>query len=100
VCHDPERQPGVANLLEILAACRRVTPGETAAVVSSYSELKEAVVDEVLAVVRPIQHRYAEVRSEMSYLTGILAEGAERARHRTAPTLRGAYAAIGLRPAA
>jgi tryptophanyl-tRNA synthetase len=100
VRHDPERQPGVANLLEILAACRHVTPDELATVVSSYSELKAAVLDEVLAVVRPIQHRYAEVRSEMSYLTGILTEGADRARHRTASRLRGAYAAIGLRPAA
>jgi len=97
---DAERQPGIANLLEILAACRRVTPGEAAVGVSGYGELKAAVVDEVLAVVRPIQQRYAELRGEVSYLTGILAEGAERARHRTAHTLRRCYAALGLRAAA
>jgi tryptophanyl-tRNA synthetase len=97
VRHDPERQPGVANLVEILAACRRADPAATAAELTTYQQLKTAVIDEVVGLLRPLQHRYELLRADPHELCRILADGADQARERTAPVLRRAYEALGLR---
>jgi hypothetical protein len=43
VRHDPTHQPGVSNLLEILAACTGRPPGELATEMRSYAAVKAAV---------------------------------------------------------
>jgi tryptophanyl-tRNA synthetase len=100
VRYDPAGQPGLANLLEILAACIRDEPATLAGLFDSYGELKAAVADAVIATLGPIQARYADVCADPDYVAEILRDGAAAARERTADTLARAYTAIGLRPAA
>jgi tryptophanyl-tRNA synthetase len=96
VRHDPQGQPGVANLLDLLASCRGDSPNALAAEFSSYAELKEAVADAVVTTVRPIQQRYAQLAADAAALDAVLREGAQRAREQASTTVRRARAALGL----
>lgn len=97
VRHDPDRKPGVSNLLEILAACTGVPPAEAGADVSTYGRLKKVVTEAVLSVLEPLQARYAALADEPGYVDGVFAAGSARCRAETAPVLAAARAAIGLR---
>ncbi len=88
--HDRELQPGVTNLLEILAACT----GDDSFELGSYGALKTAVADAVIALLEPIQHNYA--RLAPAEVEQVLRDGAARARPRATATLRRATEAIGL----
>jgi tryptophanyl-tRNA synthetase len=97
VRYDVERQPGVANLLDILAACRgEADPAALGAGYSSYGALKRDVADAVVAVLEPLQERYAELAADPGQVEEALRHGAEQARAMAAPTLAAAKAAIGL----
>jgi tryptophanyl-tRNA synthetase len=96
VRYDPAGQPGVANLLEILAACAGDAPAQLAPLFTSYGELKEAVADAVVATLRPLQERYADLAADPSIVRDALAEGAQRARERAQATLDRARLAMGL----
>lgn len=96
VTYDPVAKPGVANLLDVLAGCVGDSPAALAGLFASYSELKTAVADSVVATVRPIQERYADLVADPAVLDGILREGAERARDRASRTVARAREAIGL----
>ncbi|MEU4245292.1 tryptophan--tRNA ligase [Actinoplanes sp. NPDC026619] len=90
VRHDPEHQPGVTNLLEILVACTGEKPGGF----SSYGALKREVADVVVALLEPIRARYREL--DPGYVRETLAEGRTRVRPAALATVRRARAAIGL----
>ncbi|GAA4605948.1 tryptophan--tRNA ligase [Actinoallomurus liliacearum] len=94
VTYDPEGKPGVSNLLAILSACTD-TPVESLSY-SSYGELKRATADAVIALLQPLQERYAAIAADRSGLEKTLREGAEQARDLAAPTLAAARRAIGL----
>jgi tryptophanyl-tRNA synthetase len=96
VRYDPEHQPGVANLLDILAGCRDETPTALAGSFGSYRELKEAVADTVVATLRPIQDRYAELTADPGTVRAILRAGAERAGEQTQAKVRQVRARLGL----
>ena len=96
VRYDPVGQPGVANLLEILAGCVADSPGTLAGLFTSYGELKEAVADSVVATLRPIQARYADLAAEPGIVAGILREGARRARAQARVVVRTARRRLGL----
>jgi tryptophanyl-tRNA synthetase len=98
VCYDPDANPGVANLLQIIAACEgeRTDPGEVAGRYASYQQLKQAAAASVVEVLEPLQKRYAEVMADRPALNRLLADGAARARAMAAPVLARAMAAIGL----
>ncbi|AHH94293.1 tryptophan--tRNA ligase [Kutzneria albida] len=96
VRYDPEGQPGVANLLEILAACTGVTPERAAAGLGSYRELKEATAEAVLAELGPVRERTAELLADPAELDAVRAAGAELARERCGKRLDAALAAAGL----
>jgi tryptophanyl-tRNA synthetase len=98
VRYEPGRKLGVANLLEILAACTGDEPALLARLFRSYGELKAAVADTVIATLRPIQARYADLRADRAYLDSVLADGADRAGERAAATVRRARDALGLLP--
>jgi tryptophanyl-tRNA synthetase len=99
VVYDATAKPGVANLLEITAACMDSTPEAVADKCGSYRDLKEICADAVLGVLEPLQARYTELADDQPHLDHILASGAERAATLAAPTMRHAQAAIGLAPA-
>jgi tryptophanyl-tRNA synthetase len=98
VRYDPEHQPGVANLLDILAGCRDETPTTLAGSFGSYRALKEAVADTVIATVRPIQTRYAELRKDDRTVHAILRQGAAQAREQAQQKVREVRARLGLLP--
>ena len=97
VRYAPEEQPGVANLLEILACCRgEADPARLAAEYTSYGDLKRDVVEAVVETLRPIRKRYTELETDPAYVDGVLAEGAARASVQAGTVLRRAQAAIGV----
>jgi tryptophanyl-tRNA synthetase len=83
----PDEQPGLANLLEILAACTGKPVREVAGGFGSYGELKEAVTEAVIEELRPVRERTRELLSEGAELDRIRARGAELAAERGAHRL-------------
>ncbi|MFJ5261080.1 tryptophan--tRNA ligase [Streptomyces sp. NPDC088387] len=98
--YDPEGRPGVANLLEILAACTGGNPKDLSGVYESYGSLKKDTAEAVVEVLRPVQERHKELCADPAYVEGVLRDGAERARAMARPTVDTAYRAIGLLPPA
>ncbi|MFB8759280.1 tryptophan--tRNA ligase [Streptomyces nigra] len=98
--YDAEARPGVANLLEILAACTGGNPSELSGVYETYGALKRDTADAVVEALRPVQERHRELCSDPGHVEGVLRDGAERARAMARPTVDAAYRAIGLLPAA
>lgn len=96
VRYDPHGKPGVSNLLEILAAATGTTPTAAGAGLTSYARLKETTADAVIALLEPPRRRYGELASDPATVDKLRRVGAERARARSAPTLRRARRAIGL----
>jgi tryptophanyl-tRNA synthetase len=96
VIFDPAGKPGVADLLTILAACTGTTPEAAAARLGTYAELKEAVTAAVIAVLHPLQQRYADICADPGMVTAIARDGAATATDVATPTLARAKAAIGL----
>jgi tryptophanyl-tRNA synthetase len=82
-------KPGIANLIEILAAVRGETPEEVEDQMKDarYGELKGAVAAAVIAYLAPVRERYSELRADEGSLEAILADGAERARAIAGETL-------------
>jgi tryptophanyl-tRNA synthetase len=93
---DPDTKPGVSNLLSILAAATERTPDECAAGYTRYGPLKSDTADAVVALLEPIQSRYAELAADPTGTRALLEKGADKARAIAAPTLRRAEEAIGL----
>ncbi len=99
VVYDPEARPGLANLLEILAACTGGEPELLSGAYTSYGDLKKDTAEAVVEVLRPLQERHKELCTDPAYVEGVLRDGAERARGMARPTVDAAYRAIGLLPA-
>ncbi|WP_175409246.1 tryptophan--tRNA ligase [Streptomyces sp. TRM64462] len=101
VVYDREERPGLANLLEVLAACRGdgCDPAELAGGYSSYGDLKRDVVDGVVELLRPLRKRHAELVADPAFVDGVLRDGAARARAVARPVVDRAYQAVGLLPA-
>ncbi|WP_189816771.1 tryptophan--tRNA ligase [Streptomyces olivaceoviridis] len=98
VVHDRAERPGLANLLDILAACTGGNPESLADVYDSYGSLKKDTAEAVVEVLRPVQARHRELCADPSYVEGVLRDGAEKARALARPTVDTAYRAIGLLP--
>ncbi|MGI5528943.1 tryptophan--tRNA ligase [Streptomyces syringium] len=96
VAYDREAQPGVANLLEMLAACTGGKPAELAEGYTSYGALKKDTADAMVELLRPVRQRHAELCADPGYVDGVLRDGAERARGLARPTVDAAYTAVGL----
>jgi len=96
VRYDPVAQPGVANLLDILAALVKDSPLALAPLFGGYGELKQAVADAVVATLRPIRQRYADLAGDPDGVAAVLRAGAARARPGAAATVRRARTALGL----
>ena len=96
----PDKQ-GVTNLIDVLT----VATGETPEAIESrydgqgYGQFKSDVADAVIALLEPIQARYAELRADPAELSRMLGVGAAKAREASAPTLARDVRPHGLRPA-
>ncbi|ROP52532.1 MULTISPECIES: tryptophan--tRNA ligase [unclassified Streptomyces] len=98
VVYDRESRPGVANLLEILAACTDGDPEALAGAYASYGALKKDTAEAVVEVLRPVRARHRELCADPAHVEGVLRDGARRAREMARPTVDAAYRAIGLLP--
>jgi tryptophanyl-tRNA synthetase len=96
VRYDPDRAPGISNLLEILAGCTRDDPELASLRYDTYAQLKDAVAQAVVETLAPIRCRYRELVAESGHLDAVRREGAARARERAAATVARAKTAIGL----
>lgn len=92
----PEAQPGVANLLEILAACVGVQPEKAAVGIADYATLKSTVADAVIAELGPVRERAVALLDDPGELDRVRAAGAERARERARPRLAAAMRVTGI----
>ncbi|MFF4324706.1 tryptophan--tRNA ligase [Streptomyces sp. NPDC001568] len=96
VVHDRTARPGVANLLDILAACTGEDPTVLAQGYAQYGPLKRDVADAVVELLRPLRERHAEISADPGEVERVLREGAGRARALARPVVDRAYEAIGL----
>jgi tryptophanyl-tRNA synthetase len=81
--------PGISNLIDILAAVRGVAPAAIEAEFASarYGEFKLAVAGAVVEHLRPVRERYEQLRGDEVELERILTHGAEKARAIASQTL-------------
>ena len=97
---NPTEKPGVSNLLTLLslATGKSVKALEPEYTDKMYGHLKGDVADAVVALLEPIQNRYAEIRADRAYLDDVMRQGAEKASARAAETLAKVYKAVGFIP--
>ncbi len=97
---NPAEKPGVSNLLTLLslATGKSVKDLEPEYTDKMYGHLKGDVADAVVALLEPIQTRYAEIRADRAYLDDVMRQGAEKASARAAETLAKVYNAVGFIP--
>jgi tryptophanyl-tRNA synthetase len=93
--YEPEERPGLANLLEILAACTGGKPGELAAEHKSYGALKEATAEAVVETLRPVREGANALLKDPAELDRIRKAGAARAAERGEHRLQSALRLIG-----
>lgn len=96
VSYDPEKGPGVANLLDILGAATARSPEALAGEYTQYGPLKSDTAAAVIDLLTPVQARYRELSDEPGETLRLLADGADKARRIAAATLRRAQENIGL----
>ncbi|MEV0602008.1 tryptophan--tRNA ligase [Streptomyces sp. NPDC050315] len=96
VVYDREERPGVANLLDVLAACTGGEPRRLAEEYDSYGALKKDAAEAVVEVLRPVRERHGELAADPAYVDGVLRDGAARAREMARPRVDAAYRAVGL----
>jgi len=97
IAYDPERKPGLSNILAILSA---LSGREIAQLVDSYGargygDLKADLADAVAAFVTPFRESTQRHMQDTAGLDRILARGAEKARAVAAQTLAKAYERVG-----
>ena len=97
---NPTEKPGVSNLLTLLslATGKSIKELEPEYTDKMYGHLKGDVADAVVALLEPIQARYAEIRADRAYLDDVMRQGAEKASARAAETLAKVYKAVGVIP--
>lgn len=103
ISYEPEKRPGVSNLLEILSCVDEssgLSPAELAGQHenSSLKALKEHVATKVADHLAPIRERYAELMSDESskaYVDNVAREGAEKASKNAEKTMHRVREAIG-----
>ncbi|WP_017670057.1 tryptophan--tRNA ligase [Blastomonas sp. AAP53] len=105
---DPEPLPELAadlagraealNLVGIYATLTEQTPDAVCAQFAGqgFGAFKPALAEVLVETLRPIRQRFIELKEDEAALDAILDKGAAKARAVAAPTLSGAYEALGL----
>lgn len=95
---DIDNKPGVSNLLSILGAATDNSPEDLADEYQQYGTLKADTAEAVVALLAPVQARFAELEADPAETTRLLGTGAEKARAIAAQTLTRAKSNIGFLP--
>lgn len=92
-----EEQPGIRNLLDIYCACTEKNPKEAVKEFEGkgYGELKEAVGETVVSLLKPVQDEFARLSKDKSYLDSIIKENAQKANYYATKTLRKVQKKVG-----
>lgn len=93
-------QPGVKNLINILATIEGITPEEVVARFEGkgYAEFKKEVGEAIVKELEPVQQRVKDLLSNKKELEEIYKAGAEKANYVAMKTLRKTQKKIGLIP--
>jgi len=93
-----EGRPEAKNLVTIYSALADESVGDVLARFAGqgFGAFKPALAELAVETLRPIGARLAELQRDPAELDRLLAAGAEKARSVAAPTLKAAYAAMGL----
>jgi len=100
IYYHPQEKPGVSNLLTLLS----LSTGKSVDTLvpeyqdKMYGHLKGDVADAVVALLNPIQARFADLRQHRDYLDQVMKTGAEKASARAEITLQKVYEAVGFVP--
>ena len=94
---DREQKPGVANLMNIYAACTGKTYEEIEREFDGkgYGVFKPTVGEAVVETLRPIREEAARLIADKAYLEQVYRAGAERASYIANKTLRKVYKKVG-----
>ncbi len=97
IAYDWDKKPGVSNLLELMSASTGQSVEDLVEHFKGqmYGTFKTEVAEAVVAMVEPIQKRYAELRSDEGYLREVLKHGAQKAAERAQKTLDDVYKKVG-----
>ncbi len=81
IAYDPENQPGISNLLQIMAACKDVSIGKIVEEVEDYNygQFKQAVANSIIEALTPIQQRYNQIISS-DMMDQVLEDGKVKAQ--------------------
>ena len=92
-----DEQPGLKNLIDIYSACTGKTPQETVQEFDGkgYGELKPAVAEAVIGVLKPLQEEYARLSKDKAYIDSVIKENAEKANYYATKTLRKVQRKVG-----
>jgi tryptophanyl-tRNA synthetase len=96
--YDREAKPGLANLLDLLAAATGRTATGVAGDYTRYGDLKNDVAAALCALLGPVRARRAELDDDPAYVDAVLARGAAHAHEVAAATYARAADAMGLLP--
>ncbi|MBR6966311.1 MAG: tryptophan--tRNA ligase [Clostridia bacterium] len=94
---DPEKKPGVSNLLSIISALSGETPEQISDSLAGqgYGALKARAADYVIAALEPLQAEYKRLIADKAYLFGVLNESSEKAAYLAGKTLRKVQKKVG-----
>ncbi len=98
--YDRAAKPGLANLLDLLAAATGRTPQDVADGYQRYGDLKKDVAAALCELLGPVRSRRAELEQDLPYVHAVLARGAARSHQVAATTYARAAEAVGLMTAA
>lgn len=92
-----EEQPGLKNLIDIYCACLGKNPDEAVKEFEGkgYGELKMAVGEAVVSVLKPLQDEVARLEKDKVYIDSIIKENAEKAQYFANKTLRKVQRKVG-----
>lgn len=101
ILYDKQDKPGITNLLDIYATVSGIPVPELEERYrgKGYGVFKQDLAEQVNAFLAPIQEKFAQIRYDDAYLSGILAKGAATARERAQKTLQQVHDAVGFIPA-
>ena len=94
---DPEKKPGISNLMQIYSVCT----GKDFAKIESefqgkgYGAFKPLVGEAVVELLRPIREESLKLLTDKAYLEDVFKNGAEKASYTANKTLRKVYKKIG-----
>ena len=92
-----DEQPGLKNLIDIYCACLGKTSEEAIREFEGkgYGDLKMAVGEAVVSVLKPLQDEVARLEKDKGYLDSIIKENAEKAQYFANKTLRKVQRKVG-----